>query len=307
MSGNLEQPGIALVTGGTGMVGKHIAKTLLERGWKVRVLTRRQNYHPDNIEIIHGHVNDIASLKKCVDNVDIIFHCAAELNDSEKMRTVNVDGTDLLLDQIADESIKFFCYISSVGVFGRKLPEIVNENTTCNPLEIYEKTKYEAEIIVRNKCKAKKICILRPTNIIDHDNPGIVDYAIRNNLSDIFHVFLKGAENTHIILAKDVAEAAVYFIDYEFTGIRCFIISSDDEPNRLADVYSFCRFLLTGRRPVLFFLPGLIPYMLRLVLKGSSIKWNIKYSSDAIRATGFNKLSGVEGAIRNAINNSGSG
>ena len=71
-----------LVTGGTGFVGSHIVRALLERDRAVRCLVRPQNRR-DNlaglpVEIVEGDLTDAASLARAVAGVDTLYHVAAD-------------------------------------------------------------------------------------------------------------------------------------------------------------------------------------------------------------------------------------
>ncbi|MCP4639911.1 MAG: SDR family NAD(P)-dependent oxidoreductase, partial [bacterium] len=76
----------ALVTGGAGFIGSHIADRLLERGYHVRIVDSLQpRVHPKGkpphvrpeFEFIQGDVRDKELMRKAMDGVEIISHQAA--------------------------------------------------------------------------------------------------------------------------------------------------------------------------------------------------------------------------------------
>jgi UDP-glucose 4-epimerase len=74
----------ALVTGGAGFIGSHIATGLVERGDSVRILDnfdtgKRENLaHLGNqVEIIEGSVVDPHAVAKAMRGVEVVFHQAA--------------------------------------------------------------------------------------------------------------------------------------------------------------------------------------------------------------------------------------
>src|ERR1041385_2016518 len=76
--------GTALVTGGAGFIGSHIAAALMASGARVRVLDDLSTGHRENLEeiggdldIIEGSVADEALLNKVLDGVEVVFHEAA--------------------------------------------------------------------------------------------------------------------------------------------------------------------------------------------------------------------------------------
>ena len=69
------------MTGGSGFLGSHLAKTLVRRGDQVRVLVRStsktDHLEPLGIELFHGDLGDIHSLRNAAKDIDIVYHCAA--------------------------------------------------------------------------------------------------------------------------------------------------------------------------------------------------------------------------------------
>ncbi|GAI65017.1 unnamed protein product [marine sediment metagenome] len=145
------------------------------------------------------------------------------------MWDVNVLGTERLLSIVKDSSIKYLCYLSSAGVVGRTNIKWVDEKTKCEPQNVYERSKWEAEQLVAGGIDGCRIVILRPTNVIDNKRPGALGLPMRSSWLDRFKVFLKGGECAHIVHAEDVAEAAMYFVSRPFNIPRCFFVSCDYE------------------------------------------------------------------------------
>lgn len=295
---------IACVTGATGMVGLQIVKQLLIRGYRVRILTRQASYDNSNVEIYVGSLEDEEILKMFLKDAHLLFHCAAELHDEAKMWEVNVNGTERLLNLVAVSDIKYFCYLSSVGVTGRTQLKLVNETTACNPQNVYERSKWAAEQLVARPIIGCKIVILRPTNVIDEQHPGALLLPINNSWIDRLKVFIKGGECSHIIHAEDVAAASLYLISYPCNSPQCFIVSNDNEPyNTFAGLWALYRSLVTGRKEVQLIphLPILIPYLLRLIWRGIGNRGDVIYSSEKLLSTGFVFHIGLVGAVQQMV------
>lgn len=139
-----------LITGATGRVGKHLVNALLNQGEKVRALVKEKTVENENVEIFYGDLLDKESLKKAVENVDIIYHLAAVVDylaPKDIMFDVNVIGTKNLLEV---SKAKKFIYLSSTASMGKKLKEIpANESTPCHPSDFYGQTKLDAEKFVK--------------------------------------------------------------------------------------------------------------------------------------------------------------
>src|SRR5258708_37376498 len=94
---------VALVTGATGAIGPSLVAHLLANGYQVRAFSRHRpalGLMPATAEHIQGDITDKDSLKKALDNVDLVLHLAALLhieNPPPQMaslyQAVNVAGT----------------------------------------------------------------------------------------------------------------------------------------------------------------------------------------------------------------------
>ena len=69
---------LAVVTGATGTVGKVIVTMLLERGYRVRILTRNRSYEDPRTEVVNGDLADITSIETFLCDAEYVFHCVAE-------------------------------------------------------------------------------------------------------------------------------------------------------------------------------------------------------------------------------------
>jgi nucleoside-diphosphate-sugar epimerase len=71
---------IAAVTGGTGFLGRAVAAALVRRGWRVRLLARRNPAHPQlaehEAEVIFGDMADAEALGRLVRGADAVVHAA---------------------------------------------------------------------------------------------------------------------------------------------------------------------------------------------------------------------------------------
>ncbi|HJZ69816.1 MAG TPA: hopanoid-associated sugar epimerase, partial [Blastocatellia bacterium] len=151
-----------LVTGGTGFVGSHLVRILLERGEEVRCLVRSSS-RPDNlddlsVEFVTGDLRDLDSLKRAARGCHIVYHCAADYRlwckDPAEMYAANVKGTNNIMQAGFDEGVERVVYTSTVGCLGlNDNGTPANENT---PVTIeamighYKRSKFLAEELVRD-------------------------------------------------------------------------------------------------------------------------------------------------------------
>ncbi len=288
--------GIACVTGATGVVGSWILRLLAKRGWQVRALTRNRNTTIEGVEIFYGDLSDIPMLEKFVTGSDAVFHCAAELHDENLMYQTNVNGTGNLLAAMTNKGISYLCHLSSVGVMGPHVSGIVVENMRCSPVGPYEETKLAAERMVQESTVCDKTVILRPTNIVDGSSPGITSLS-GGGMANLARLFLKGAEGAHLVHAVDVAGAAIYFFSQSFDGMKCYIVSMDEEPHTVGQVCISLRKQNGIGSGFRYYLPWQIAYWIRSTFRGASLKGDVIFSSKLLMDSGFKFTHGVDAVI----------
>lgn len=299
---------IACVTGASGMVGSRIAHRLLQQGYAVRALTRRKDLTLSGVDMHYGDIRDESALKSFMNRANLLFHCAAELKDESRMWDVNVAGTENLLRLIPESGITYFCHLSSAGVVGETEIPIVDETSPCNPRNMYERTKWEAEKRVADGVRGCHIVILRPTNVVNSEHPGALGLPMRSGWADYLKIFLKGGENAHIVHADDVAAATLYFIAHApMETPQCFFVSCDHEPmNTFAGIWKLYKNFeqigsFDGSGPMVVHLPVALSRMLRTVMRGASNRGDTVYSSEKLLNHGFVFPLGLKGAIRQVI------
>lgn len=298
-----EPPGIACVTGATGMIGSRIAGKLQALGFAVRVLTRRRVDLP-GVEVVKADLADEAALARFVSGAGMVFHCAAELNDESRMHETNVLGTGRLISLAKAHNVGYFCHLSSAGVIGRTEQAAVDENTPCRPQNAYEKSKYDAEQLFDSGIEGCKVVILRPTNVVDRSHLADLGLAMDGSPYSRLKTFIKGGECAHLVHAEDVASAALHFIDRPLpANPRVYLVSIDADPkNTVSRLWAIYKGMLAGEpegeaRDVLH-LPVVVPYLLRRAIGRGANRGDVRYSSDRIEAEGFKFAFGVERIVR---------
>jgi nucleoside-diphosphate-sugar epimerase len=146
-----------------------------EDDFSLTVLTRQKiNCQEKNVSYVQGDILDETLLEKCVDQADYVVHMAGCKNDQKSFSKTNIEGTKNLIDACkATDCLKKIIYLSSVGVIGKTSDILIDEKTICNPVNEYERTKLEAERIVKDYSNHNpgKTVILRPTNVFGEDDP----------------------------------------------------------------------------------------------------------------------------------------
>ncbi len=121
----------ALVTGGAGLIGSHIVDLLIQNGYTVRILDNLEpNTHKQGkpawinpaAEFRQGEVQDYATMKSALEDIDVVFHEAAYggyMPEISKYVLVNSFGTAQMLEIIRDHKlpIKKVVVASSQAVY----------------------------------------------------------------------------------------------------------------------------------------------------------------------------------------------
>jgi nucleoside-diphosphate-sugar epimerase len=102
------------VTGGTGFVGQRLLKLAVERGHRVRALTRRPQPASDGIDWIAG---DLGHCSELCDGADAVIHVAGVINarTAADFDAGNVAGTQVVIDAARAAGVRRFVHVSSLA------------------------------------------------------------------------------------------------------------------------------------------------------------------------------------------------
>ena len=230
----------ALVTGGTGFVGSHVARALIQRGYRVRIL-RRTTSRLDAIadldcEHAIGDVMDPDSLAAAMQGVDWVFHTAAVAdywrNDPARIYAINVDGTRNVLLAAEAAGVRRVIFTSSAAAVGYRTDlHPVDESVRFNydqRLTPYGHSKFLAEAEVYRAIRRGLDCvILNPTVIIgpgdlNQISSSVVIEAARGSVPPTVP-----PGGVTLIDVRDVAEAHVAAAERGRTGERYLLGAVD--------------------------------------------------------------------------------
>jgi len=152
------------VTGGTGYIGRALCRRLVETGHKVRALVRPTSDAAPlaalGIATFRGDVTDRASMREGMSGADWVVHAAAELDvraPEERMRRVNVEGSENTASLAHKLGVGRFLSVSSIAYFGGSPADGAAADETARPLtpfpSPYSATKHAAERAVQEWAK----------------------------------------------------------------------------------------------------------------------------------------------------------
>jgi dihydroflavonol-4-reductase len=244
------------VTGGTGFLGSYVLKELVEKGYSVRALWRRQerpSHIPaqilDRVEWVHGDILDVDGLSEWMRGADAVIHSAALVSfykkDRRSMFKINIEGTANLVNTALDLGISKFIHVSSVAALGRSgetqmigedHPWAGNKHQTN-----YSISKYYAEMEVwRGMAEGLEPLIVNPSTIMGYGDWNQSSLRIFKSVYDGFPWYTSGTNG--FVDVRDVARAMVLLMEAGVCNER-FIISADNWSfhqlfNRIADGFS---------------------------------------------------------------------
>ncbi len=145
----------ALVTGGAGFIGSHLATTLVERGDEVVVLDSLATGHrsnvPDGARFVEGSVADPDTVADAVAGCEVVFHLGAlgavarSVADPLTSDTANVRGTLAVLTGARDAGVRRLVFASSSSIYGGADIIPTPESAPLRPRSPYAVTKLTGE------------------------------------------------------------------------------------------------------------------------------------------------------------------
>jgi dihydroflavonol-4-reductase len=205
-----------LVTGGSGLIGSHVVRALLQRGDDVRVLVRKtsplDNLDGLDVETAAGDILDARSVRRALRDVARVFHVAGDPSlrvAAAVTYRVNVEGTRTVLDACLRAGVERVVYTSCVAAIGP-----APRGSTADETQVFTgggfgipllSAKHEAEVeALRIGARGLPVVIVNPTHVfgrgdLDRSSTSIV----RRFLCCEIPAYLDGAVN--IVAADDVA------------------------------------------------------------------------------------------------------
>ncbi len=168
----------ALITGGCGFIGSHLAEALLARGDAVTVVDDLSTGRFENVRHLVGRpgfafaietITNETVMDRLVSECDIIYHLAALVVDwgpKELFMRLIVGGTKNIVDAAIKKGVKRMIYMSSLVVHGLGGHVHADETAPIKPLPFfpYSVAKAETEAFLQDVIKAGKleVVIVRP-------------------------------------------------------------------------------------------------------------------------------------------------
>lgn len=247
----LPPPNAVFITGATGFIGSHIARTYLANGHPVSVLHREGSGYgmlADIADCLTWHVGDILdipSLEAAITPGADVIHAAAIVSfvpkDRDHMEKVNVEGTANVVNVCLKAGVRKLGYVSSIASLGKPVAKgggaeestLITEDQKweASPLNSnYARSKYRAELDVwRGVAEGLNAVMVNPTVVL-----GAGDWT-RSSLQLIKYVHDERPFYTDGLVSYvdvlDVAESLYRLMQSGVTGER-YILNGGTIPYR---------------------------------------------------------------------------
>lgn len=218
---------IYLLTGATGLLGGNILKQLIELGENVRALVSPNNpalaYMPKGVEIVEGNLLDEVSLENFFsvpEDKDItVIHAAGivtmDPRPNPQVYSVNVDGTNNIIQKCLEHKVHKLIYISSTGAIPEPPNgEEIRETESLDPHEVvgyYAKTKAMATELVLKAVKDNGLnaSIIYPSGIFGPNDYrfGMITSAVKMIAEKNLRISIEGTFNGAD--ARDLAKGII--------------------------------------------------------------------------------------------------
>ncbi len=211
-----------LVTGATGLIGRHLVRRLLQEGNLVRIFVRRQPQaefmNDGNIEVFRGDLGDPAAVDRAVAGTEIVYHVGANMKGSaHDHERGTVCGTTNIVESVLRHDVQRLVYISSLSCLHAatsRRGDVVTEDWPIEPAPTkrgaYTQAKTEAEKIVLEAVRDRHLraVLLRPGRVF---GPGmtLLTPDVARQMGRFFVIFGDGTRELPLVYVDDVVNAIV--------------------------------------------------------------------------------------------------
>ena len=186
----------ALVTGGAGLVGSHLAARLLDRGATVRVaddLSKGDRDRvPDGADFVDADLTDPTDVAEAVtSDLDVVFHFAAftdtNYDDDRELFEDNTAMTYNVLERMHDVGVDRLAFTSSSTVYGEAPRPTPEDHGPLEPISIYGSSKLADEALISTHAHSYGVqsWVFRFANIVGpHQRGNVIPDFIEKLLAD---------------------------------------------------------------------------------------------------------------------------
>jgi nucleoside-diphosphate-sugar epimerase len=214
------------ISGGAGFLGLHLARRLLADGAAVRTLDVApldDALLETGVEELHGDIRDERDAHALVRASDVLVHAAAALpiqSSRATIRSVNVEGTAVVLAAALQEGVRRVVLISSTAVYGVPERHPILEDDPLIGVGWYGQSKIDAEhLCAEFGRRGLEIVIVRPKTFLGPERLGVFEILfdwMREGRR--IPILGDGANRYQLLAVEDLVDAVVRCFDGPVVG-----------------------------------------------------------------------------------------
>ena len=229
-----------IITGADGVLGNNLVRTLLDRGYNIKILVETGRNAPFleklPIEKAWGNILDYEELRNAIRGYDIVIHAAAKTDTwpprHESYWNVNFEGTKNIIKAVTELGVKRLIHIGTANSFGPG-----DENDPGNESKPYTAGKYKLDYMCSKRAAQDEVLkavketklnavVVNPTFMIGpyDSKPSSGTMILAVNEGKI-PGYPGGGRN--FVYVKDVANAIANAIEKGITG-ECYILGNEN-------------------------------------------------------------------------------
>jgi len=202
------------VTGGTGFVGRHLVRALVERGDDVTVLVRSpakaQALEALGCRLVEGGLEDAAARGTLLSGAEVVYHVAGLVAAPSlaEFQRVNRDAAAFLARDAAEAFVSRLLLVSSLAVTGpAPRGRSLDESSGPGPVTLYGRSKQEGEAAVR--ASGVPLTVVRPPAVYGPGDRAFLTLFRLVAKGGVFPLLGDGRQELSLVFAEDLARALV--------------------------------------------------------------------------------------------------
>ena len=196
-------PKLVTIFGGSGFVGRYIARRMAKEGWRVRVAVRRPNEAifvktygtVGQVEPVLANIRNDASVQTACAGADAVVNCVGTFDKGGRnnFNAIQVEGAERVAQKAKAAGVKHLVHISAIGA-------------DKNAASAYARTKAAGEALVKQAFH--NAVILRPSVVFGTEDNFFNRFAKMANITPVIPL-VGGGSKFQPVYVDDVAKAAV--------------------------------------------------------------------------------------------------